>query len=391
MTALTARRIVVTSRFSRSEIGWPVLLAAYTQVDVWPPSRLVLGHVVGPRPVLSLLYVVTSLALVWRRRAPLTVLAFIVTADTVYYLGFGAPEGLGCVLPMLFAFYAVGRYAAARELTFALPLVLLGGAVHEMRDPILTFTGLEAILWAVVAAAWVVGWAFRRRAPEADALAAEARRLTSERDSLAREVATEERARIARELHDVVGHALSVLVLQLVATAALIDEGQPGAARGRLGGAERTARQALEEMRRLLGLLDRGDAVTSSTQPGLAGAERLIAESRAAGAAIDLHVRGVPVELPPGLDLAAYRILQESLTNVLRHADPPHAEVCIDYAGDRILIRVDDHGLAASEPSPGGRGISGMRERARLYGGRLEVGPRPGGGYSVQALLPIGG
>lgn len=387
---MTARRIVASPRFSRSEILWPTVLAAYTQVDVWPPSRLVLGHIVGPRPVLSLLYVVTSLALVWRRRAPLAVLAFIVTADTVYYLGFGAPEGLGCVLPMLFAFYAVGRYAPARKLTLALPMVLLGGAVHELRDPILRFTGLEAILWAVVAAAWVIGYAFRRRASEADALAAEAGRLTAERDVLARQAAVEERARIARELHDVVGHALSVLVLQLVAAGALIDEGQPRPARGRLLGAERTARQALDEMRRLLGLLDRDDPTASSTQPGLAGAQRLVEESRAAGATINFSVQGVPVDLPPGLDLAAYRILQESLTNVLRHADPPCADVRIEYRGDRLLIKVDDHGVSGSPPAPGGRGITGMRERAALYGGQLDVGPRSSGGYSVQAVLPIG-
>ena len=368
-----------------------MVLAVYTQVDVWPPNQLILGHVVGPRPVLTLLYVGTSMALVWRRRAPLAVLTVIVTADAVYYVVLGSPEGLGCVLPMLFALYAVGRYAPPRELLVAAPIALLGGAVHDLRDPILTLNGLAIILWGVVASAWLVGWAFRRRAQESDALVATAERLTAERDSTAHRAAVEERARIARELHDVVGHALSVLVLQLVAAGALIDDDLPKDARTRLSDAEHTARQALAEMRRLLDLLDREDVAAPSTmQPGMTSAERLIEESRAAGATISFAVLGDPVALSPGLDLAAFRILQESLTNVLRHAQPPAADVRIEYRGQCLDIRVDDHGTQpAPERPPRGRGISGMRERAALYDGELSVGPRADGGYTVHAQLPI--
>lgn len=376
--------------FSRSELGWPLLLAVVTQFDAWPSGPLNLGHMVGPAPVLALLYAVTSLALMWRRRAPLALLAFVVTADAVYYLAFGAPEGLGSMLPTLIAFYAVGRYAAPGAIRLAAPLVLLGIAVHELTDPAFALTGGEVILWAVVASAWPVGYAFQRRAREADALTAYAQQLAGDREALARAAVADERARIARELHDVVGHGLSVAVLQLVAADGLLDKKRLPAARARLSQAERAAREALAEMRRLLGLLDEDAQATAAPRAGLRQLDQLLADTRAAGAKITVHIDGDPIELPPGLDLAAFRILQESITNVLKHARPPCADVRIRYRPDSLDLDVDDYGATAGEPAPGGRGLTGMRERAALYGGELHVGPRPGGGYSVQARLPFG-
>jgi signal transduction histidine kinase len=375
---------------SRSELVWPLLLAAYTQVDVWPRGRLNLGHVVGPRPVLALLYTATSLALVWRRRAPLAVLAAIVTADAAYYLGYGAPEGLGTVLPMMFALYAVGRYAAATTGYAAAPMLLLAIALHELTDPQFRLNGLEVILWAVVAAVWPLGYAFQRRAREALSLARHAEQLAVDRDEAARAAVAGERARIARELHDVVGHGISVAVLQLVAAAGLLDKGSLEPARARLGNAERSARDALAEMRRLLGLLDRGSEPSLAPKPGLGQLDRLVADTRAAGATVSLRVHGAPVELSPGLDLAAFRIVQESLTNVLKHARPPCADVLVTYRPDSLTIDVRDHGTTPAPPAPDGRGLAGMRERASLYGGDLHAGARPDGGYAVRAQLPLG-
>jgi signal transduction histidine kinase len=375
--------------FSRSELAWPLVLAVWAQLDVWPPAPYNLGHLVGPAPLVALLYSVTSLSLVWRRRAPLAVLVFVVTVDAVEFLAFGAPEGLGSILPAVIAFYSVGRYAPTGEVIVAAPLVLLGVAVHELTDPIFAMSGLEVILWGVVGMAWPIGHAIGRRAREAEGLAVQARELVARRDELASAAVANERARIARELHDVVGHGISVAVLQLVAADGLLDKGRLTAARTRLHSAERSSREALAEMRRLLGLLDGGVTVPEETA-GLGHVRRLVADTRAAGAEVTLQVRGDPVDLPAGLDLAAYRILQESLTNVLKHAQPPCADVLIAYERDTVVVEVHDRGATRAEPRPGGRGLTGMRERAALYGGELQVGPRADGGYSVRARLPVG-
>jgi signal transduction histidine kinase len=200
---------------------------------------------------------------------------------------------------------------------------------------------------------------------------------------------TEERTRIARELHDVVGHGISVAVLQLVAALGLLDNGDLDPARARVLNAERSAREALAEMRRLLGLLDGEADPTLAPQPGLKQLDRLVADIRAAGATVNLSVRGGPVELPAGLDLAAFRILQEALTNVLKHAAPPCADVVVAYREDGVGLEVRDRGAEAVAAAGDGRGLAGMRERARLYGGELHAGPCRGGGYAVRAWLPV--
>jgi signal transduction histidine kinase len=373
--------------FSRAELGWPIALAVVSQLDVWLPGRYNLGHLVGPAPVVALLYAVTSLSLVWRRRAPLTVLAFVVTADAAEFLALGAPEGLGSVVPAAAAFYAVGRYAPTAALQLAAPLLLLGVAVHELTDPIFAFTGLELVLWVAVAACWPLGHAFRRRALESQDLADRARHLAADRDDATRAAVTAERSRIARELHDVVGHGMSVAVLQLVAADGVL-ESDGAAARTRVRLAEGSIRQALGEMRRLLGLLDREPADLVA-RPGLGQLDQLVGDTRAAGADVRLCVSGPVIDLPPGLDLAAYRIVQESLTNVIKHARPPTAAVQISYGPDRVVIQVDDDGRGSPAPTSDGRGLTGMRERARLYGGELTAGMREGGGYSVHASLPV--
>jgi signal transduction histidine kinase len=375
---------------SAGEVVPAVLLAIWVQFDVWlsgPP--LAFGHTVGPKPLVAALYAVTSVALVWRRRSPLPVLAFIVAADSALYAVYGAPEGLGSFLPVFFAFYSVGRYAPAKAVWVAAPLTCAAMVIHEALDPQFAFGGANAFFWLVLGSAWPIGHAFQRRAIEADALARRARQLAVERDEAARTAVESERARIARELHDVVGHGLSVIVLQLVAATALIDSGDASAARDRLASTERSARDALAEMRRLLDLLDDGEAPSLAPQPGLAQIQRLVADTRAAGAEIQLETVGAPSDLPAGVDLAAYRILQESLTNVLKHAKPPHARVLVAYEPDAVVLEVRDVGDAVNGARPGGRGLAGMRERVALYGGDLAVGPQPDGGYLVRASIPV--
>jgi len=373
-----------------AEVVLPVLLAVWVQFDVWfsgPP--LAYGNMVGPRPVVAVLYALTSLALIWRRRAPLAVLSVIAAADAAFYLVYGAPEGLGSFLPLLFAYYAVGRYAPTRSVMVAAPLTAAVMAVHEATDPEFALGGANAFFWLVLATGWPLGYAFKRHDVEAEALAGRARRLTAEREQLARMAVEEERGRIARELHDVVGHGLSVIVLQLVAAGTLIENGDTPGARARLATTERSARDALAEMRRLLDLIDDGEAPSLAAQPGLGQVERLVSDTRAAGAELDLRITGAPLDLPAGIDLAAFRILQEALTNVLKHARPPRAHVRVAYEPDAVVVEVRDEGRDGHGSSPGGRGLPGMRERVALYDGRLELGPQPGGGYLVWARLPV--
>ena len=365
----------------RRALVLPIVLAGLVQVDIWG-GRLALGHMVGPRPVVSVLFAVTSLSLIWCRRAPLAVLAFIVTADSLVYLLFGAPEGLGSFLPLLFAFYAVGRYSEPGNVVFAAPLVFAGIAIHELTDPVFSFGGSDAVFYAVLATGWPLGYAFQRRALEQEALV-EAQQQT------AQAAVTAERARIARELHDVVGHGLSVIVLQLVAALSLLDDVEHEPVRGRLLSVERSARDALAEMRRLLDLLDDGATASLAPQPGLAQLERLVEDTRAAGADIELAICGKRADLPAGLDLAAFRILQESLTNVLKHARPPKAAVLVEYRNEAVIVEVIDQGETHAEASTSGRGLAGMRERVALYGGDLDLGPRPEGGFLVRARLPV--
>jgi signal transduction histidine kinase len=359
----------------------PIVLAGLVQVDIWG-GRFALGHMVGPRPVIALLYAVTSLSLIWCPRAPLAVLAFIVTADSAVYIAFGAPEGLGSFLPLWFAFFAVGRYSERGNVVFAAPLVFVGIAIHELTDPVYSFGGSDAVFYIGLAAAWPLGYAFRRRALEREA-------LVEAQEHTAREAVAAERARIARELHDVVGHGLSVIVLQLVAALSQLEDPDPqDPLRARLLGVERSARDALAEMRRLLDLVDDGAGASLAPQPGLAQLERLVEDTRAAGAEIELDIRGQPTELPTGVDLAAFRILQESLTNVLKHARPPKAFVSVSYQRDAVIVEVLDQGAHPAVANASGRGLAGMRERVALYGGELDLGPRPEGGFGVRARLP---
>jgi len=358
------------------DVALAALVAGLSLMDVWAPLSFVTRE--HHRPLFSIVFVGMSLALIWRRRVPLVVLAFVFTSGSLLYLAVGAPEALGTFLSPLAAIYAVGRYAEPRALVLAVPVALLGTAIHEVKDPNFTLSGPAIFFWVLLAAAWPVGHAFRRRALAVDELE-RARRA---------DVAAE-RTRIARELHDVVGHGISVVVLQLVAALGMLEGGQHDAARTRLFATERSARDTLAEMRRLLELLDEHGAPLAP-QPGLSDLERLVSDTREAGVDVGLEVTGDPVELPPGLELAAYRVVQEALTNVIKHAREHRASVRVAYGTDELIVEVLDEGVSAAPTSSvRGRGIAGMRERVALYEGVLEVGPRAGGGFAVRAWFPV--
>jgi signal transduction histidine kinase len=210
-----------------------------------------------------------------------------------------------------------------------------------------------------------------------------------ERDLVAREAVVEERARIARELHDVIAHHVSMIVLQAGAERRVLD-GANASTHEVLETVERTGRSALTEMRRLLGML-RGDAHEPLTpQPGLRDVPILVTQLREAGLPVEVNVEGERRELPVGIELSAYRIVQEALTNALKHAGEARASVNIRYGSDSLELEIADDGAGASAPVPsGGHGLLGMRERVALYGGRLDAGRRPSGGFVIRVLLPI--
>jgi signal transduction histidine kinase len=309
-------------------------------------------------------------ALRWRRTHPEAVLAITLAGSAATMLL--AHETL---LP-LSALFALGSFAAARPPRLslaALAAVLLVTCLNFFFDEIAT--GDAAFAMAVAGAAWALGEAARNRRAAIDE---EARRAVGE-----------EQARIARELHDVIAHSVSVMVVQAAAADDVFDS-QPQQARAALRSIESSGREAMGELRRLLAAVKAGDPV-SGPQPGLAGLDELAERIRAGGVEVEVRREGRPKALAPGVDVSAYRIVQEALTNTLRHARARTAEVVVRFADGTLELVIEDDGLGAKSDGTGegGHGIVGMRERAALLGGTLEATPLPGRGFRVRARLPL--
>jgi signal transduction histidine kinase len=239
--------------------------------------------------------------------------------------------------------------------------------------------------------AWVAGVFLRERAAQAEAAEARAMTAEQERDAAARIAVAEERARIARELHDIVAHAVSVMVLQVGAVRHKLPD-ELADDRDALKSVERAGRTALTEMRRLLGAMrDEREEVSFVPQPGLDGLDSLLAEVTRAGLPVELYVDGDPFPLPRGVDLSAYRIVQEGLTNALKHAHATTANVTVRYALDELQIEVRDNGVGSSTTDGLGHGLVGVRERVKIYGGEMSAGAANGGGFVLSTRLPLTG
>jgi signal transduction histidine kinase len=241
------------------------------------------------------------------------------------------------------------------------------------------------------AISWVAGFAVRGRAVQAEAAESRATQAERERDTAARIAMAEERTRIARELHDIVAHAVSVMVLQVGAVrhelpAALSQD------REALKGVEQVGRDALAEMRHLLDAMrEDGERAELGPQPGLDRLGALLQDVGRAGLPARLHVDGDPLDLPRGIDISAYRIVQEGLTNVLKHAHATQAEVALEYAPDQLRIEVSDNGHGTERNDSRGHGLIGIHERVKLYGGEMTTATTNGGGFSLTARLPLAG
>lgn len=333
-----------------------------------------------------------TVPLLWRRKAPVVVLAVTASAMLLYFaLGyFPSFASFGFLL----ALYTV---AAHRGRPISIPAALASAAVVLMilvisREPIEVDTIFAEGL--VVGAVWFIGDGLRVKRSQVIFLEDRATRLERERAEAAQKAAAEERRVIARELHDMVAHNVSVIVAQSAAAQRVFDA-DPQEGRVALRSIEDSGREALVEMRRLLGLLrtddDRPDV--RHPQQGLGDIEALLSQVREAGLPVELRVEGTPRPLPAGLDLSAFRIVQEALTNVRKHAGPASAMVVVRYGEASLDLTITDDGWGVDVGDPDPRraryGHLGMRERVGLFQGRLRVGPRREGGYEVSASLPM--
>jgi signal transduction histidine kinase len=347
-----------------------------------------------PRGTLALAYalaLVHTLPLAARRRFPGAVLATSVASGlAVAALGL-PPIVLGPAIVV--AVYSVAAYGSGWISLAGLAAAELGSAAVQLtpgrvQAPTVVSNGL------VIGAAWLLGHFVGARRDHTARLERTAE-LERTRAELAHRAVAEERLRLARELHDVVAHAISVIAVQS-GVGAHVASTQPQEAAKALAAIEATSRAALTELRRLLGVLRQEGEPQGSLAPvpGLADLDGLLAEVAKAGLAVRLRVEGTPAPLPAGLDLSAYRIVQEALTNVVKHAGPARAQVTVGYRDQEVMLEVTDDGrgavtLVSDGPARVGHGLIGMRERVAAFGGDLEVGPRPGGGFRVAARLPL--
>lgn len=345
-------------------------------------------------PTLTLPTLLMTLPLAVRRRAPVAALAVISAAIVFSVFILRAPQPtLGAIVAVFAAIYSV---AAHRPRRLSVPLTVAGAAamifmIGSQDATLSSFTWAAGSLSLPTGFFWFIGDTLRQRRTEAAELHAKALRLEREREEAHRRAAADERARIARELHDVVAHSVSVMVVQAAAAGRVLDTDRERA-REALRSIELSGRDALAEMRRLLGVIRKGasDEAPLAPQPGLEHLGALMETVHAAGLEVDVDVDlgGGPV--PPGVDLSAYRIVQEALTNTLKHADARHVRVAVLRREDQLEVEVSDDGRSTERADGHGHGLIGMRERVAFFGGDFSAGRRAEGGFTVRARFPVG-
>jgi signal transduction histidine kinase len=332
------------------------------------------------------------LVLVWRRRAPLAVACAMGGVLALHDLLWGDEVTLAGVAALLIVMYSVAAYeqSLARALAGG---VVLGVAANT--DLIVGGLGHDAF-WPFrllfLAGVWLAGWVVHHQRRQVGELTDQAVVLAREREERAAAAVAQERARLARELHDVVAHSVSVMVVQAGAAEQVLA-GDPERARAPLQSIQATGRQTVVELRRLLGILREGDhELATAPQPSLGQLDGLVADARDAGVAVSALVEGTPRPLPPSIDLSAYRIVQEGLTNVIKHAAHATAQVRVRYLDHALEVQVTDDGPGrpdGPDGESGGHGLLGVRERVALFGGSFQAGNRAEGGFGLRALLPL--
>jgi signal transduction histidine kinase len=381
---------------------WPLIRRYwFDALVVIAAGAAVLEFVVGrdsddaptiPLGVTIVAVLVITLDLLLRRRFPFGALAATtILASAVSFIdGRIIPYSAAVFLTVIAVSFLFGQLKDRRQAIAGLAILTAATAIVTRNDPdgALGDAIFTTLLFSVV---WLCGFVFASKREEAREAEERATRLELEREAQAREAVAEERARIARELHDVVGHSVSVMTVQASGVRRLLRPEQERE-REALLVVEQTGREALAEMRRLVGVLRRPEeAPALAPQPSLEHVGRLVEQARETGLPVELRIEGEATQLPAGLDMTAYRLVQEGLTNAIKHANATHAEVVVRYGDGQIELIVSDDGTGTTDGSvdSGGHGLVGMRERVAVFGGELEAGPRPNGGYALRARLPL--
>jgi signal transduction histidine kinase len=370
-------------RISPQAVDWSLAGVFAVALTV---SALVATEHEGPRWVVVLAGLALALPLAARRRFPLAV-ELVVGAVAVVMAAWlvDGYEGVSPLIPLLVAAYSTAVHARGR--------VAFAGLVVALVVPGLIALVMGSTVWGdyvfpnlIMGFAWLAGWLVRSRTELAARLHEEAVRAEDERELLAEIAVADERRRIARELHDIVAHSMSVMVVQAGGARRILDR-DPARAADAAAQIERTGREALSEMRRLLGVL--GVDAERAPQPGMDQVGALVGRARAAGLPVDLEVEGERRSLPAGVDLTGYRIVQEALTNTMKHAASAPTSVRVRYGDDALELQIADRGTSAPRLADPGHGLIGMRERVRVVGGELHAGPGADGGFDVRARLPL--
>jgi signal transduction histidine kinase len=383
-------RVRTACRHLAADVALAAVVIAVGQLEVWAPEVMHPGNLSGPRWIISVGYFAVGALVAVRRIWPFGAIVAAFCVTTVQVLAAGASEGLGGFVPVVILTYSVAAYSERRRALAGLVLVLVGLILHEAFDPlnrdVLNLAGAIPFDLAAVAA-WLGGAYARTRRLYVAELQDRAERAEREREERIRSATAQERARIARELHDAVAHTMSVIVVQAEAAEEVLG---PGSERARvpLQRIQRLGREGLAEMRRLLGVLRQDSGPDLAPQPGLDSLDELVDQVRAAGLPVILKVEGEPRPLPAGVDISAYRIVQEALTNALRHAHATEATVVVRYS-DLLELEISDNGVGGSPGAGAGHGLVGMRERVSLYGGGLELDGEDGRGFRIRATLPV--
>ena len=360
-----------------------VLLAVVAEIKVW----IVPGA--GPKVVFIIASLLWTLPLLLRRRFPFAAPVFTFAVQAA---ASAADPALGvettALVALLLSFWVVG---AENERGQAIAGAAIGFASIAVVAELDVRVGLENSVWGVILGSVVclIAYALQQRAKRAAELEERASRLERELEERAHAEVLAERTRIARDLHDLVAHSVSLMTVQAGA-ARLLLPADPARARESLRSVEETGREALADLRRLFGIVrsEEGDAALTP-QPGLARLDALLEQTRTAGLPVEVAIEGERRLLSPGVDLTAYRIVQEALTNALKHAGPARAQVTIRYGREVLDLEITDDGRRTRNGEGTGHGLVGMRERVALYGGEFEAGPRRRDGYAVHARLPI--
>jgi signal transduction histidine kinase len=371
----------VTAR--RAFLGVVALLFVSGQLQVWwtpEPSDLTAAAAV----------LMITVPLPWARRWPLPALLVVLVGALLEYY---SDAGLGQTwFAILLAVYALGSWGSSKSSAVGMSVVALGTLAIDI-PRLQEGAAVDDVVpaWVILAGTWGLGRWLRHRRLEHASLMAHNTALERDREEASRAAVAYERARIARELHDLVAHSMAVIVLQAQAAQRVLP-GDVAAAQRSLSAIESVGRAGMDELRRLLDvLLVEVEGVEPGARPSLERLDELVQQVRSAGLDVTVDVDGTPTPLPPGLDVSAYRIVQEALTNALKHGDRQPTTVRVGYGTETLTIRVSNP--ASRAPADAGRrighGLISMRERASLYGGALEAGPDPAGEFVVHATLPL--